>query len=152
MKGYFLTVLIASVCGATCVLLSWGGFERYIKYVASVVCLVLLISPLREIDVSELDIAAREYELSADISDDDILYRLSGELTEKNAEEYISELVFSQFGIKTVSTDIKIDWDSQTPTVESIEVSLSAEDADKCEAARVYLSGLLGGEVRVIES
>lgn len=151
MKGYFLTVLIASVCGAVCVLLSWGGFERYIKYIASVVCLVLIISPLREIDVSEISGAVSEYDTSAEVSDDDFLYRLSGEITENNAEEYISQLVFLEFGIKTVSTDIKIDWESQTPTVESITVSLSAEDCDKCDAARIYLSGLLGGEVRVIE-
>ncbi len=151
MKGYFLTVLIASVCGALCIVLSWGGFEKYMKYIVSAVCVALIIAPLREIDLSQIESAVSEQQTVQYAQDEEYLYRLSGEIAEKRAEEYISELVLKEFGIKTAGTDIKIDWDSETPTVESICVSISKEDADKCAAAREYLTKILGGEVRVIE-
>ena len=152
VKGYFLTVLIAAVCGAVCVILSWGGFEKYIKYIVSLVCVSLIILPLREIDLSGIEKGIAKQEISVYESDTDYLYALSGEITEKRAEEYISELVFLEFGIKKLSADIKIDWESETPTVESICVGLSKDDIDKCEEVRGYLTSVLGGEVRVIES
>ena len=53
LNGYFYTLLVASVCGAICSMIAWGGFEKYIKYISSLVCVCLMILPLREIDLRE---------------------------------------------------------------------------------------------------
>ncbi len=151
MKEYFYTLLITSVCGAICTMLAWGGFEKYIRYVASLICVALIITPFRNIDVSNIaDSVTQEMsnELSEKTSD---LYLLASDMTEERAEEYISQIVFGRFGINTVYSDIKIDWDKEEPTIESICVALKQEDMNKANSAQDYLVGVLGGEVTVVE-
>lgn len=151
MKGYFLTVLVASVCGAVCTVLASGGFEKYIKYTASLICVVLIISPFRDIDISKIESSVTD-EISLSISENTSgLYLLAADMTETRAEEYVSQIVLSEFGINTVYTDIKIDWDEEEPIIENICVALSREDMDKGDLAREYLMRVLGGEVTVVE-
>ncbi len=151
MKGYFYTILIASVCGAICSMMAWGGFEKYTKYIASLVCVALIITPFRNIDVSYiLDTVNQEITAEIDASVPE-LYESASDMAEKRAEEYISQIVFSQFGINAVSTDIKIDWDEEEPIIESIHVALDSGDMDEAESAKEYLMRVLGGEVTVVE-
>lgn len=150
MSGYFYVLLIASVCGAVCTVMVWGGFERYIKYIASLICVALLISPFRDLNIEqELDsyesLAAENHVSQAG------LYELAAEMTEERAEDYISQIVFSEFGIKTVATDIKIDWEENEPIIEYISVTLASADMDMSEEAKDYLQRVLGGEVNVVE-
>jgi hypothetical protein len=94
MSGYFYTLLVASVCGAVCMMLVWGGFEKYIKYIASLICVVLLISPLREIDIiafTEDAFENSDVENGAHGSD---LYAISERITEQSAEKYICDIVY----------------------------------------------------------
>ncbi len=151
MKGYFYTLLITAVCGAICVMLTWGGFEKYIRYIASLICVALIITPFRDIDVSDFGKSVTN-DMSNEISEKTSeLYLLASDMTEKRAEDYISQIVFSQFGINTVYTDIKIDWDKEEPIIESIHVALKQEDMNNAESAKDYLMGVLGGEVTVVE-
>ncbi len=152
MNGYFYTLLVASICGAMCAMLAWGGFEKYIKYIASLICVCLMIMPLREVDVSEaLNLEAENSDVFLEVSCEG-LYDLAAEMTEERAETYISDIVFSQFGIKTVYADIKIDWKSEEPIVENISVALAKEDMGAESKVREYLSKELGGEVNIIET
>ena len=150
MSGYFYTLLVASVCGAMCVALSFGGFEKYIKYICSLVCICLMIVPFREIDIEAIK---DSYEISfSEQEGESSLYAVSSQLAEERAESYITEIVFSQFGIKPLSTDIKIDWTQTEPLIEDITVSLSHEDMQKAEATKEYLMFILGGKVNVVEN
>lgn len=149
--GYFYTLLVASVCGAVCAMLAWGGFEKYIKYIASLVCIVLLVSPFRSIDISQMMEGAEEDTAASDSVSADGLYSLASEMTEERAEEYISGLVFSEFGINAVYTDIKIDWGSDDPIIESISVALDGSDMAYAAEAEEYLVRVLGGEVKIVE-
>ena len=150
LTGYFYILLVAAVCGAVCSVAVWGGYEKYVKYIASLICVVLLISPFREFELGEID-----EEVKAFITDEDNsqigLYELASDLTEEKTENYISEIVFSKFGIKTVCTDIEIDWDKEEPTIENITVSLSGNDMSEAESVNAYLENILGGEVDVVE-
>ena len=151
MKGYFYTLLITSVVGALCTVFTLSPFEKYIRYIASLVCVALIILPFREIDVSELkdDIFdGVSDEISEKTTDINIL---ASDMAEKRAEEYISQIVFQRFGINTVDTDIKIDWEKEEPTINSIEVILKREDMHNAHSAKEYLADVLGGEVTVIE-
>jgi hypothetical protein len=125
-----------------------GGFEKYIKYICSLVCICLMISPFREMDltkITELSVVTSDTE-----SPENGLYAASSQIAESRAEEYINEIVFSEIGIKPHSTDIKIDWTLREPIIESITVSLASEDIGKSDATKNYLSNLLGGEVNVV--
>lgn len=131
-------------------MLAWGGFEKYIKYIASLVCVVLLISPLRSIDMSFISDA--EYGVSSEsteaVSD---IYAMTAALTEQSAEKYISDLVFSEFGIKAVTADIKIEWSKNEAVIESIVLVLSKGDMNRSDDVKKYLFSVLGGEVSVVE-
>ena len=151
MKGYFYTLLITSVIGAVCSVFSLSPFEKYMRYIASLVCVVLILMPFRDIDLSELN-----DEIFCDVSDEiscktEKINLLSSDMAEKRAEEYISEIVFNRFGINTVATDIKIDWENEEPTINCIEVRLKSEDMHNADMTKNYLADVLGGEVTVIE-
>ena len=151
MNGYFYTLLVASVCGAVCVLLSWGGFEKYIKYIASLICVVLIIVPLREIDISAFDVG--ELEISSPESDsaEAELYTVIEQMTKQRAEKYICDIVFSEFGINAVSADIKIEWGKTEAVIKNIDLVLISDDMNKAEDIRQYLFSALGGEVSIVE-
>ncbi len=150
MNGFFYTLLVTSVCGAVCTMLSGNGFEKYIKYIASLVCICVMLSPLKELDLSSM------FDVDADIGIENTespegLYPLAAEITEERAESYINDIVFSEFGIKPKATDIKIDWDSNEPMIENITVVFKKEDIHCKESAQDYLKNVLGGEVKIIE-
>lgn len=151
MNGYFYTLLVASVCGAVCVLLAWGGFEKYIKYIASLICVVLIIAPLREIDISAFDVGELEISSSESDSAEAELYTVAEQMTKQRAEKYICDIVFSEFGINAVSADIKIEWGKTEAVINGIELVLISDDMNKAEDIRQYLFSALGGEVSIVE-
>jgi hypothetical protein len=151
MSGYFYTLLVASVCGAVCMMLAWGGFEKYIKYIASLICVALLISPLREIDISSVVSDSLDYSQAESDSSMTDLYAISEQMTERTAEKYIRDIVFSEFGINAVSADIKIEWGKTEAVINGIDLVLSNDDMRQADAIEKYLFSVLGGEVSVIE-
>lgn len=147
MRGYFYTLLVCSVCGAVCTLLAWGGFEKYIKYISSLVCTVILISPIASLlgkDIADLEPEITQNDLSAS--------GRTHELAEMQAEEYINEMLLNKFGIKEAYTDIKIDWGQDGYMLLGISVALSEQDLAHADEIRVYLQDQLGSEVTVIEA
>lgn len=151
MSGYFYTLLTASVCGTVCMMLAWGGFEKYIKYIASLICVVLLIAPLREIDISSAISDSLDYsqaEIDSSVTD---LYAISEQMTENTAEKYIRDIVFSEFGINAVSADIKIEWGKREAVIKNIDLVLTRNDMSRAEDIKQYLFSVLGGEVRIVE-
>ena len=151
MSGYFYTLLVASVCGAVCMMLAWGGFEKYIKYIASLICVALLISPLREIDISSVVSDSLDYSQAESDSSMTDLYAISEQMTERTAEKYIRDIVFSEFGINAVSADIKIEWGKTEAVITNIDLVLTKNDMNRAEDIKKYLFSVLGGEVRLIE-
>ncbi len=150
MSGFFLTLIVTSVCGAVCTMLS-TGFEKHMKYIASLLCICVMITPFRQLNFSEIadsfDVAENA-EASAEGDFDSI----TGELAEKNTEKYLCDTVFSKFGIKPRCADIEIDWISKEPTVTEISVTLEAGDMHLADDIGCYLSAMLGGEVKVYEA
>ncbi len=147
MRGYFYTLLVCSVCGAVCTLLAWGGFEKYIKYISSLVCAVILISPLASL------LGRDNVELNPELTQSDASIPIrTHELAEKQAEEYINEMLFNEFGIKEASADIKIDWGQDGAVLLGISVALSGQDLSRADEICIYLREQLGSEVTVIEA
>lgn len=150
MKGYFYTLIITSAVGSVCAMLASGGFEKYIKYIASLICAIMILSPLKSIGLPT-DMNLTEDILRESSCEENGLYRAAAEMTEHKTEEYISDTVFSEFGIKPLYSIINIDWDADEPTVESIKTALAKSDFHRADEVSKYLKGILGGEVEIIE-
>lgn len=151
MKDYFYALILTSVAGTVCALLTKGGFEKYIKYITALICAFILISPLSRADFSS---AKQEYEKAAEmISQEEMndLCRLSGDLACQRAKEYITEELLEKFGIKPHYCNINIDWNSNEPTVKCIEIGITSQREEQREQVRAHLENLLGGEVKVVE-
>lgn len=147
MKGYLYILLVTSVCGSICTVFVQGGYEKYIKYVASLVCVAIMIMPFRNGDFFEL----LEYDYKNDFEITDInQYENTLNLTEEKAEDYISQVVFAEWGIKPSYTDIKIDWDSQPPVILGITVAVFKKDEMYLAEIKDYLSKTFGQGVEVI--
>lgn len=149
MSSYFQTLLAASVCGAVCTLLA-DGFEKYLKYVVSLICIVIIISPLKSIKLSDIDYNGIPDTSLPSADGVPSLYSLSCESAEKQAEEYLCEMLFAEFGIKAVYADIIIDWAKEEPTVEEIILALGSEHGEYAERVYGYFENMLGTGVKVI--
>lgn len=150
MKGYFLTLIITSVVGSVCAMLASGGFEKYIKYIAALICALMILSPLKSAS-GDIDGLINESIIPKTENYENGLYSLSIEITEQKTEEYISETVFSEFGIKPLYSIININWEAEEPTVESIKTVLSPTDYPRADDVGDFLKEILGGEVEIIE-
>ncbi len=148
MKGYFYLLLITSVCGSICSVLSLNGFEKYIKYVVSLICVLVVVSPLKQIDFDRISQSVEEMQLSVENIDTELNIN-SQTLTEKMAKEYISQTVFSKFGIKAISVNIKINWTEKEGVIENIIIEIPKVNEDMVSEIEEYLLSLLGGEVKV---
>ncbi len=150
MKGYFYILILTSVVGSVCAMLASGGFEKYIKYIAALICALMILAPLKGLS-GGIDTDLTEEFISESETYENGLYSMSAEMTEQMTEGYISETVFSEFGIKPLYSIININWDADEPTVESIKTALSKEDIRIADEVGKYLKELLGGEVEIIE-
>lgn len=150
IKGYFYALLVTSVCSSVCAIAVSGGFEKYIKYIASLICVAVMVSPFRNIDVSEITEKAKA-EFTFSEASETLLYETAGEITEERAKVYINDIVFNKFGIKPLSANIEIDWGKEEPIIESITLTLSSADFPRKDEVKGYLYTALGGEVEIIE-
>ena len=149
MRGYLFALFVTAVISSVISVLACGGFEKYVKYIASLVCASVIIIPIKNIDFSSC-FEYTEYSASATEAPS-LLYSESARLTEQSATSYITELIFNKFGINVSGVSIKIDWEKKDPIIEAITVSLNKEDIALSGEIKGYLYEILGGEVKVIE-
>ncbi len=149
MSGYFYMLILTSVCGSVCAMLASGGFEKYIKYIVALICTILILVPFRDFDLKEIGNTFSD--ISGESHTSEGLYPLATEITENRAEEYISQIVFSEFGITPLYTHIKIDWEQHEPIIESISIAVGSGDISRSEEIKKYLKDILGGEVEIVE-
>lgn len=143
-----INVLVASVCGALCALLAGAGFEKYVKYIASLACVCLMLAPLKSVVFDWQELSSSEPN-PPEISQTP---HFAEEMAEENAERYICDIVFGKFGIKEVSADIVIDWSGQDAVIRSITVAVPKENSAGIGEIRAFLVQTLGGEVNVVEA
>lgn len=154
MKDYFLTLLIASVLGGViAVLVSGNSFEKYIKYIAGLVCVVIIISPLKSFISGPFKLPdeynnAVSTEASATGADEVI-----ASVTVLKLDAYIKDILFSKFGIKAHSTDIKIDWVDNCLIINEVTVFLNESDSSRLTEVQKYLDETIDESVvvKVIE-
>ena len=149
MRGYFYTLLAASVTGAFCTLFAGRGFEKHMKYVCSLICTALMILPLAPVFSGVLTLSGG---VDGAESEDSIEYAREQAVLEAasvGAEEYISGRVFAVFGIKPLSVSISMYQSEGGAVIEDVTVVMPP--GSDVTSVRNALYAELGGEVTVIE-
>lgn len=150
MKAYFLTLLIASVLGGILAVLSSGsGFEKYIKYIASLVCVVIIISPLKSFISAPFTMPEPDLKTVVSQKNENKADMVLASITKKELESYIKDILFQEFGIKIPLTDIKIDWADDCFVITQVVVYLNAGDKNRQNEVREFLADKIDKSVSV---
>ena len=145
MRDYFFALLAASVFGSLCAAFAGSRFEKQMRFVAALCLLAAAVFPLKQIVPAVKDFAASAGEYSApEVS----RYAISETEAESAAKEYVSGLLYGEFGIKPLDVSIDIVWEGDTPQVGYVRVLLPA-GADTA-AANEFLQSRIGGETEVV--
>ncbi|MEG1743501.1 MAG: hypothetical protein RR246_04975 [Clostridia bacterium] len=143
MREYLFCVFAAALfCGLASMMSVGGSFEKYIKYICALLCIVTVISPFIKIKINP-----DEFELPKPASETSVDTAVVAEIAEKNAKEYISSLLFSKFGINASDVRIKIS-SSNNLTLETVTVFIERGTADSLDV-KTHLESVLGGTITV---
>lgn len=151
MRDYFLTILITSLIGGIVCSVSDSKFEKPIKYLVSLICIVLILSPVSQVFTrgSELEVSLPDVSIDDGYAAEWIMTE-----TENMLKKTISEAVFSKFGffpkLITLNLTTREGIDGEVTVVENVKVHITGEyEAIMGEISR-YLDALLYTETEVV--
>ncbi len=140
MRTFFLSVFLASLAGALSVAFAGGGaYEKYIKYIVSLLLILLLISPFASLKSIDYELEAQET-LSIAAND--------GAVYEQQIHEelllYFDALLQNDLG--TNARDIRIDIGIQDGEAVVGDITVYVDEDDLTEAG-AYLFAKFGSGV-----
>ena len=140
MRTFFLSVFLASLAGALSVAFAGGGaYEKYIKYIVSLLLILLLISPCASLKSIDYELEAQET-LSIAAND--------GAVYEQQIHEelllYFDALLQNDLGIN--ARDIRIDIGIQDGEAVVGDITVYVDEDDLTEAG-AYLFAKFGSGV-----
>lgn len=140
MRTFFLSVFLASLAGALSVAFAGGGaYEKYIKYIVSLLLILLLISPFASLKSIDYELEAQET-LSIAAND--------GAVYEQQIHEelllYFDVLLQNDLGIN--ARDIRIDIGIQDGEAVVGDITVYVDEDDLTEAG-AYLFAKFGSGV-----
>ncbi len=139
MKEYFSALLFSSVAGGIAAALVGKPYEKYLRYLAALVCTALMVAPLAGVLPSlNLDLPETE---SSQLSYDPVAQQ-----TKEDAETAVYNYIFAETGIKVKSLCIEIERTEGQLFFRSIRVT--AEES-QVETVRQCLKGLLHGAMEI---
>lgn len=144
MESFFISLITASVIGALSSALVCKTYEKYIKYIAALICTAIVISPLSGV-ISKIENLISDTESTSEHSENQTAQQanlLIANKTEETAEEYVSNLVFSDLGIRTRSMDIEIESKGTEFSIKSVTAATASEA--EIESLKTYLQKLFG--------
>lgn len=143
LQNYFSMVLTASVLGALCAAFVGSAFEKYLRYLAALICVLLVLAPFRSFDASELfptGFGSKEISLP----EGKTLSELAGEQAESEICAYIAQCLSAETGITATDVRIDIDWTENQPVIRAVRLILKAEDAQRVEEAAAWVEKTYG--------
>ncbi len=148
MKNYIYMISAASVISGTAILLSGNTkMQKPLKYLASLIMLLMLISPFADIKASFADINGIATSTAAES-----IYTAAADATYNEAcrlaEQYICDSIYAEFGIKPTSCRIFFDSESGTGKC-VVTVDGVCDDAKSIET---YITALSGTKTEVISN
>lgn len=149
MKQYLTVLFCGSLLGAVCTAVAGAKLEKYVRYLAALLCILLIVSPFREFELSlpEEDPHSPLPEVSSPATLDD--------LARKQAEEELCRVLalqlFTGTGITPVKLCIDMDWTSEEPVVLALHLSLDPAEADRAEMISAWAEAAYGVPCYVTE-
>ena len=154
MRDYFMSLIIAAIIGTVLSSLDGEAFEKYMKYIVALVCIMILLLPLKA--VVNLTLNIEEYTNTESIpsvsgSEGYIVQR-----SKQRIESAVAEAVQRQFGVQTnrVQANIRINDVSENGykkdiVVDSIDVWIKKSEEMRLIEIKSYLSSMLGVEINI---
>lgn len=132
LQHYVSVIFTASVLGAVCAALAGSTFEPYIRYLAALACILLIVHPFRSFSFAlpEEESVQAEGAVSADS-----LQTLAGELAETEICRAIGEMLLAQTGITACDIRIDMEWTEREAVITAVYLTVGHEaDAASAEA------------------
>ena len=143
LQSYFSMLLAASVLGALCATFVGSTFEKYLRYLAALICILLVLAPFRSFDASRLfqtDFSDAE----ASLPEGKTLSELAGEQAESEICAYIAQCLSAETGITASDVRIDIDWTEDRPVIRAVRLILPPEENHRAEEAAAWVETTYG--------
>lgn len=143
LQSYFSMLLTASVLGALCAAFAGSAFEKYLRYLAALICILLVLSPFRSFDVSSLLQPGIPY-ADTSLPEGKTLAELAGTYAEAEICQWITASLSSETGITAADVRIDIDWTETEPVIRAVYLILPPEQAARAEEAAAWVTNTYG--------
>ena len=141
MRQYLTVLFCGSLLGAVCSAAAGGALEKYVRYLAALLCILLIVSPFREFDLS-FDPEEESGEVS--LPDGETLSHLAG----REAEEEICRILAAQLsagtGITPAEVGIDMDWTQEEGVISAVHLVLTPADLPRAEEVSAWAEAAYG--------
>jgi len=150
MKQYLTVLFCGSLLGALCTAAAGARLEKYLRYLSALLCILLIVSPFREFDLS----FPREDLQSPALPEVSAPATLDG-LAEQQAESELCRILSLQLsqgtGITPTELRIDMDWTLEEPVVLALHLTLSPADREKAGEVSAWAEASYGVPCYVAE-
>ena len=147
MKDYFLTLLIAAVAGALVSIAAGGRYEKQMRYLISLICVLAVLMPLGGAVSGFLKSDIEPMETS-DVSGSDHKWILDRSVAE--VEATIAEAAKYKFGITVRDVELVILQEEGVITVTGMIITLLPTQAELADEISDYFRQLLAVDTEVV--
>ncbi len=149
MKNYFLTLFMAAVIGAAVAVVADGKFEKQTRYLISLICVLVIITPLKNsVEVfKDLSFPLNNGEQSGQEQSDYGAWIVDRSV--KELENTVSQAITRKFGITVMMVQIVTYIEEGTTYVKKITVTLFPDQEAYAQSVGEYIEGLLYTETEV---
>lgn len=147
MKDYFLTLLIAAVAGALVSIAAGGRYEKQMRYLISLICVLTVLMPLGGAVSGFLKSDIEPMETS-DVSGSDHKWILDRGVAE--VEATIAEAAKYKFGITVRDVELVILQEEGVITVTGMIITLLPTQAELADEISDYFRQLLAVDTEVV--
>lgn len=148
MKDYFLTLLIAAVAGALVSIAAGGRYEKQMRYLISLICVLTVLMPLGGAVSGFLKSDIEPMETS-DVSGSDHKWILDRSVAE--VEATIAEAAKYKFGITVRDVELVILQEEGVITVTGMIITLLPTQAELADEISDYFRQLLAVDTEVVK-
>lgn len=135
MKEYFTALLYASLAGGIATALVGKPYEKYLKYLAALICTAIIATPLIKL-VPTVSFEKPQYQ-----TEDTEYPDLVAEQGAEDGETALYNYIFSQTGIKAGDVCIEIERQGEQLYITAVRVQVAESETAKVEALMAELFG-----------
>lgn len=139
LGNYVSVIFTASVLGAVCAAVAGSAFEHYIRYIAALVCILLIVYPFRSFSFS---VPEESIPMQETVSQADSLQCLAGALAQEEISRVIADALYAQTGITAASVRIDMEWTEKEAVITA--VTLVLEQKEQTETAAAWVEAVYG--------